>query len=96
MSWGGAFIDHKEYTDAAVESIRNGLWLKAAVERQAETDSVAGSAGRGSIERVLSQVGDSRYRCNAGIAVMTRDSRGRTIIGKDGGLFVSDGVPRAG
>lgn len=53
---GGAFIDHEEYTDTAVESIRNGVWLKAAVERRAESDTVAGSAGRSSIERVLSQV----------------------------------------
>lgn len=47
---GGAFIDHEEYTDTAVESIRNGLWPNAAVERRAESDSVAGSSGRGSME----------------------------------------------
>lgn len=59
---GGAFIDHEEYTDTAVESIRNGLWLKAAVEGWAESDNVAGSSGLGSVARGRSGIRDSDLR----------------------------------
>jgi len=89
-------IRQEGYVDTAVKPVPNWSLPKATVERREETDSVAGSSGRGSIGRVLPGVSSNRYRYTAGIAVLTRDSRGHKIIGKDGGLFVDDGVPPAG